>query len=328
MKLGRLGIILISCLLIASFLLGGTAYAQDDELPNPGITPDSPFYIFDKWGKDISLFFTFGNEAKARKALRYAEERLAEAQAMAAKNRLREMTRAADEYNGFMAMVNERAEEAIQHGADDNLTERVALATAKHLAVLDRIKDKVPEQAKEAMAHARELSLNGQENALRALSKIKPGRALDITDAIIESRLNRAMAKATENITEEVTEALEDADKLAEIEDEIARLAQELSDNTTAQKLAQATSNRLEVLARVYEKVPETARPAIEKAMENSVSKYERAVVKLQGNNALDTMLEKAPIPQQIKEKVREQISNNKTQEKNIPPGQRQNPSY
>ena len=82
-------ITLIICLLITSFLLSGTAGADDDELPDPGITPDSPFYFLDNWGKEIGLFFTFGPEAKARKALRYAEERLAEAQVMAAKNRAR-----------------------------------------------------------------------------------------------------------------------------------------------------------------------------------------------------------------------------------------------
>ena len=69
--------------MVISLLFSGTAYAQEEELPNPGITPDSPFYFLDNWGKNIGLFFAFGPEAKARKALEYAEERLAEAQAMA-----------------------------------------------------------------------------------------------------------------------------------------------------------------------------------------------------------------------------------------------------
>jgi hypothetical protein len=110
MKQRLLRIMLVSCLLITSLLWGGAVYAQDEELPDPGITPDSPFYFLDTWGKNISLFFTFGDEAKAEKALRYAEERLSEAQAMASKYKIREMTRAANDYDGFMAMVNERLE--------------------------------------------------------------------------------------------------------------------------------------------------------------------------------------------------------------------------
>jgi len=97
MKQRLLRITLVSCLLITSLFISGIAYAQDEGLPDPGLTPDSPFYFLDKWGKNIGMFFTFGNEAKARKALQYAEERLAEARAMAANNRVREMEQAANQ---------------------------------------------------------------------------------------------------------------------------------------------------------------------------------------------------------------------------------------
>jgi len=29
-----------------AFLLGAISFAQEAELPNPGLTPDSPFYFF------------------------------------------------------------------------------------------------------------------------------------------------------------------------------------------------------------------------------------------------------------------------------------------
>ena len=310
MKLKKLTMILTGCLLTTSLLLSGTAYAQDEELPDPGITPDSPFYFFDTLGKNIGMFFAFGPEAKAKKALQYAEERLAEAQAMAVKNRIREMTQAANDYDGFMAMVNQRAEEVRQRGISDNITERVALATSKHLQVLDRIRDKVPDQAKEAIARARTASLNGQENALRALAKAKPERAIEINLATIESRLNRARVKASENVTTEVEAALDYATRLAEIEEEMVAIAQEKGIDITSieKRLAQSTSNRLEVLTGVYEKVPETAQPAIKKAIENSVSKYERAVAKLKEKNALGEIPEVAPVLQRIQEEVTERF--------------------
>ena len=315
MKQEKLRIVLISCLLITSLILGGTAYAQDEELPNPGITPDSPFYFFDNWGKSIGLALAFGPEAKAKKALQYAEERLAEAQAMAAKNKVKELKRAANDYNGFMAMVNERAEEARRLGTSDNISERVALATSKHLAVLDRVKDRVPEEAREAIVHAREVSINGQINALRALAKIKPERAIDISSAIIDKQVERARFRATENvttgnITPDVEEALDYADRIAEIEEEMTNIAQEKGIDITAieKRLAQSTSNRLEVLAGIYEKVPEQAKPAIEKAIENSVRKYERAVEKLKEKNTLGEIPEEAPVPQRIQEEVRERL--------------------
>ena len=95
MNLTKFRIILINILVITAVLFSGTAYAQDEELPDSGITPDSPFYFLDNWGKSVGMFFTFGPEAKARKALEYAEERLAETLVMAAENRVKEMTQAA-----------------------------------------------------------------------------------------------------------------------------------------------------------------------------------------------------------------------------------------
>jgi len=41
---------LLVCILTLTFCLTGTVYAQEDEgLPEPGITPDSPFYFADRW---------------------------------------------------------------------------------------------------------------------------------------------------------------------------------------------------------------------------------------------------------------------------------------
>ncbi|MFC1942763.1 DUF5667 domain-containing protein [Chloroflexota bacterium] len=310
MKHMKLKTVIISCLLITSFLLSGTAYAQDADLPDPGITPDSPLYVFDNWGKSIGMFFAFGPEAKAKKALNYAEEKLAEAQVMAAKNKVKEMTRAANDYDGFMAMVNERAEEARRAGNSDDLSERVAVATSNHLTVLDRLKDQVPEEAGEAIIRARTASMKGQTNALRALAEAKPERALEINSANMEKRLNRARIKASENITTEVEKALEDTAELVEIEEEISEIARELGiDSTAIEKLtAIANSNRLEVLAGVYEKVPEQARQGIARAMENSLTKYDRTVEKLKEKNALGEVSEDNPTIERLRAEIQEKL--------------------
>ena len=128
--MNKIRISLISIFLVISLLSGGTAYAQEEELPDPGITPDSPFYFLDTLGKKLGLMFAFGDEAKAKKALEYAEERLAEANAMALKNKLKEMTQAAGDYDELMAMVSERLQ-AGETGISANVSERVALARLK-----------------------------------------------------------------------------------------------------------------------------------------------------------------------------------------------------
>lgn len=310
MKRTLLRIALVSCLLVTSLFWGGAVFAQDEGLPDPGLTPDSPFYFLDKWGKNIGMFFTFGNEAKAKKALKYAEERLAEARAMADKNRVREMERAANDYEGFMAMVNERLENAVQQGLSDNISERVALATARHLDVLDRVKDRVPEQAKPALTRARIASQNGQVNALRALAKEKAKKAIDIAEDTIENRLERARVRASANVTADVTEALDYAARIAELEDEITAFAEEKGIDITSlqQRLAQSTTNRLDVLSGVYEKVPENARPAVANAIENSVRNYERVVEKLREKNALTDVPDEETVMNRVQAEVRERL--------------------
>jgi len=323
------GIILIGCLLVTSLFSGGAAYAQDEGLPDPGLTPDSPFYFLDGLGKNIGMFFTFGNEAKARKALQYAEERLAEARAMADKDRVKETERAASEYDKFISQVQKRLEEAGKSGASDNvsdnISERVALATARHLAVLDSVKDRVPEKARDAIARAIEASKNGQVDALKALGKNRPEKAIDIAADIIKGRLERAKARASDNVTSDnvtgdVEEALDYADRLAELQDEMAAIAQEKGIDITAlqQHLAQATSHRLEVLSGVYNKVPEKARHAIENAIENSLDKYQRAIDKLQKTGATGNLTDSETVKQHIQKETKDRLhlsTDNRTRE-------------
>lgn len=46
---------------------------EGSDLPNPGLTPDSPLYVLDTLGERLGLFLTFSAEGKAKKALGYAE---------------------------------------------------------------------------------------------------------------------------------------------------------------------------------------------------------------------------------------------------------------
>lgn len=51
-------------------------------LPDPGLTPDSPFYFLNRVGEALQEFFTFNPEAKARLQLEFATERISEIKAM------------------------------------------------------------------------------------------------------------------------------------------------------------------------------------------------------------------------------------------------------
>ena len=73
-------------------------------------------------------------------------------------------------------------------------------------------------------------------------------------------------------------------------------------------KIGKATSVHLEVLAEVYGKVPEQAKPAIENAMKVSVKGHEKAVEVLKAQDALGEVPEEVPLPAEIPEEVKERI--------------------
>ena len=62
--------------LVFLFSLGTGILAQETELPDPGLTPDSPFYFLETIAEDIVTFFTFGDLKKAERYAALAAERL------------------------------------------------------------------------------------------------------------------------------------------------------------------------------------------------------------------------------------------------------------
>jgi hypothetical protein len=315
----------LSFVLVGSLLISTPVFAQDEPLPDPRITPDSPFYFLDNFGKNLGLLFAFGPDAKAKKALEYAEERLAEAQAMATQNNSQGLEAAAAGYDKFLLMASEKAEEARQQGIPEDVSERVALATSKHISVLDTVADtfpeNVPEQARQAISRAKDAAMKGTESALKGVAQENPGRAAEIAITAVEARLNRAKGTASANNTEEAEEALNEAGKLFEFGVEISEIAQGLGkDETNVEELiAKVTSVHLEVLAEVHEKVPEQAEAAIQDAIANMMVNREELLQRLEEKGASGNISQEVPalegLQEQVIERVQEPIEENVPEE-------------
>lgn len=297
---------------ILSLLLVTVASAQDAvTLPSAGMTPDSPFYFLDVWGEKIGLFFAFSHEGKIGKALTYSEEKLAEASILAEKGKPEALPKATGLYGGYIALANEEVSDLEGEGKNiEDVSTKVAEATSKHLSVLEGVLDKVPEQAKDAIEKAMTVSMNGHNRALAALAKENPNKATEINLKTMKGRIERAKKMAEEGNTEEAEEAVEDFDKLNTLGQEISQIAQGLGKDTTTveQLLGKATSYHLDVLAQVYEKVPDSAKLGIERAMANSVKGHEQIVNSLKKKNAIDEVPEEVPIPEGLPEGVKKKI--------------------
>ncbi len=164
----------LSMILAAIFVLSlssGVALAAtgSDSLPNPGLTPDSPFYFLEEWMNSISMFFTFSKDAKAQKALSIADEKLAEAKKMAEKGDQKAEDVAEKAYEKYMDEATQDATEAKAEGKT-NALEQIQDATARHEATMQKVLSQVPEQAKDSIQHAIDESAKGHENAMEAIS--------------------------------------------------------------------------------------------------------------------------------------------------------------
>jgi hypothetical protein len=77
---------IISVAVFGVLVFSSVANAQTNDLPNPGLTPESPFYFLDKFSESVREFFTFSQEGKARLQVAFAAERVAELQTILAKD--------------------------------------------------------------------------------------------------------------------------------------------------------------------------------------------------------------------------------------------------
>jgi len=191
------------------FFLGTGVLAQETELPDPGMTPDSPFYFLEIIAEEIGTFFTFGDLKKAERHAALAEERLAEAQDVIEKGKSELAEKTLERFENQLEKSIARAEKAMAKGKNTEkvieVVAKVGQATSKHLEVLAEVYEKVPEQAKSAIENAMKASIRGHEKAVEAL---KAKNALgDVPEAV--SLPVEVPVEARERIQEKVRQESE-----------------------------------------------------------------------------------------------------------------------
>jgi hypothetical protein len=254
---------------------GGTAYAAQDSLPGDAL------YLVKLSTEQVALLLPGDDVVKAGRALSFAERRMGEIEALVEEGRSQDLALAVEKYGYALNMAIARMERARNRGLDTgNVTARVAEATARHLLILDGVWDKAPDQAKAAIAHAREVSERGRQNALVALARNDSVRAVEMNLAAMLGRLNRVRVQTGFGAMETVEDALQQFEDMARFGQELSQIAEETGLNITevAELVTEATSIHLQVLAELYEEVPEQAKEAVQRAMEQSFRGYEMII--------------------------------------------------
>lgn len=303
--------VILAVVLAVSALGVGTAYASQASLPGDALYP------LKLATEQAGIVLSLDGAARVERALSFANKRMREIEALAQKGRSQDLELAVEQYGYALNMTLSMIEQAADRGlATENVTALVAEATARHLSVLDEVWDTVPEEAQTAVAHARNVSETGRGNALAALAGNNTVWATELNLAALEGRLNRIRARVQN--AEAVQIALQQFEAMGELGEGIYRIGQEIGLNITCveELMAEATIGHLEVLAEVYDAVPEEARPAIERTMATLMMRHQNRV------QALEQKGVEAPpapvIPEQIRERIEERIQE---QEQGAPRG-------
>jgi len=275
---------------------GGTVYAAQDSLPGDALYPV-------KLGTEQVMMWLGDDVAKAERALSFAERRVGEMEALAEKGRSQDLDLAVEKYGYTMSMTVAAMERASNIGPDaENVTAQVAEAMAEHLPILDTLYDMVPDEAEAAIAYAGNVSERGWEDALAALAGDDAMQAAEMNLAAMEGRLNRVSAKVQD--PEALQIALQQFADMAGFVQEISQIAEETDVNVAevAELVTNATSRHLEVLAELYEEVPEEAKEAVKWAMEESFRGYEEITKALMRSGAEESEL--PAIPESIRQRM------------------------
>ena len=268
--------ILFSVILISVILPVFVIGQENFDLPNPGLTPNSPFYFLDTTWKKVNLFFTFSPEKKAGKAFQFAEERLAEANVMAEKNKTKALASANQGYQEFLGLANQKTKEAKEQGKDvEELAVLITEKTLKHQEILAGVFEKVPEEAKTAIQNAIEISRKGSETAVEAVSGTKKEELLqkidemkttvDVKISALEGRIKSLEEKLEERATqaESEIERLKRDAEIAKEETERAKLLVEVERAKLEAEKARAEAEKAKAEAGRLKKEMEEAKKQV-----------------------------------------------------------------
>lgn len=163
---------------------------------DPGIGPDSVLYIFDTAFEKLGLFFAFDYGKKARKALGYANEKLAEAKIAAEKNDLGSLQKAIANYERNINLAVDAAKKIENKEQAEDLFVALAGDTASHEKnMLDQL-DSIPAEAKATLSRAVEISRGKHGDIVEQIARLR-GEGEQLQKEIAELSQKRGNNEAT-----------------------------------------------------------------------------------------------------------------------------------
>jgi len=209
----------------SAFAAETTTTAQDLNVASPTVLPTSPFYFLKEWGRNIQTVLTIDPIKKAELKLKFANEKLVEAEKVSEGTDTKATNNALDNYQQEIAKVNQyvsvlmkdnpNSEKLLTKIAENNLNHQEVLNKIAEKKVemqgkVDQVKEKVvedltdgtfnlasPEKVKQIMQKAVEESTAQTSKTINTLNKIEEkapeaGKKMmvEVQNTVINSGLN------------------------------------------------------------------------------------------------------------------------------------------
>jgi len=215
-------------------LIGPSTFAQTNFEVGPGrILPNSPVSFLDSFGEWLRLNLTFNSVKKAELKLKYASERLGELRALEETGKLTQKLaeKLREKYEKLSEKALKDASDLKMRGQDvSGLVQKLEDLTARHVSVLEDVLSKVPEQARDAVTRALEVSRRGHDQAIEVISKeVEEGKIKteELKTELRESAEIKGLLQKLEKKEEVEEEEIEEIVLPAEEELEIPELDEE-----------------------------------------------------------------------------------------------------
>jgi predicted RNA-binding Zn ribbon-like protein len=185
-----------------SDIAGTISAAFDKELPSISIMPDSWWYGMKRFFEGVDLFFTFDEVDKAKKCIRYAEMRLAEAREMVVQGESEVIPDLVEEYQSCLnesSALLQRSQAAGRNAWE--VHEYAAVRTLLHQEAWAELQEDVPLQVRAVVHRALNYSYEHADEVLEVLESDEPRVAAEIQLRAVERNIQRIRRNIQENNT-------------------------------------------------------------------------------------------------------------------------------
>lgn len=213
-----------------SILLILIAYAHEEKIIEPGVTPDSFFWGLDKALDNLNLFLTFDPAKKARKGIEIARERLEEVKIMAEQNKLEAAVKVKDEQLKVLSKIKQSISKIKDANATKQIEEEIEIERelGEHEDEIEEVRSnlKINEMldsllgALENKTGEVKIEIKNKKGMTKITIKQKTGKSEKEIEEEIED-IEEELGLADTN-KEEAAEEIEDAkEELMELDEEL-----------------------------------------------------------------------------------------------------------